>query len=138
MSACLCAWVYACVCVSVCARACVCVCVCVPNYPIRFKSYPSLGLFTDEELLSQATLTMCGFLNDTIVCVQGFSLTKSGLLRTTLQCVVVRETFIGGRPKLEDCIIGPRDQWKHTRVRQTFFLFAVFKIQTNKQNETGK
>ncbi|XP_076442850.1 polypeptide N-acetylgalactosaminyltransferase 13-like [Babylonia areolata] len=45
---------------------------------------------------------------------QGFSLTKSGLLRTTLQCVVVKNKHAGQRPQLEDCITGPRDQWVHT------------------------
>lgn len=45
---------------------------------------------------------------------QGFSLTNKGLLQTTLQCVVVKH-IVNGRPQLEDCIIGPRDQWKHTK-----------------------
>ncbi|XP_060581406.1 polypeptide N-acetylgalactosaminyltransferase 13-like [Ruditapes philippinarum] len=44
---------------------------------------------------------------------QGFSLTKDKLLRTSLQCVVLKEQFDGARPKLEDCIIGPRDTWIH-------------------------
>ncbi|PVD20292.1 hypothetical protein C0Q70_20789 [Pomacea canaliculata] len=48
---------------------------------------------------------------------QGFSLTRDGLLRTTLQCVVVKDRVDGGRPKLEDCIIGPRDKWTHSKVQ---------------------
>lgn len=44
---------------------------------------------------------------------QGFSMTNEKFLRTSLQCVVVKENFEGARPKLEDCIIGPRDTWTH-------------------------
>ncbi|VDI28998.1 polypeptide N-acetylgalactosaminyltransferase [Mytilus galloprovincialis] len=46
---------------------------------------------------------------------QGFSWTKEKLLRTSLQCVVVKDMQEGTRPILEDCIIGPRDQWDHTK-----------------------
>lgn len=44
---------------------------------------------------------------------QGFSMTTDKLLRTSLQCVVVKEMMEGARPKLEDCLIGPRDTWVH-------------------------
>ena len=47
---------------------------------------------------------------------QGFSLTEEKLLRTSLQCVVVKGSQPGVRPLLEDCIIGPRDTWVHKRV----------------------
>ena len=46
---------------------------------------------------------------------QGFSWTKEKLLRTSLQCVVVKEIGEGVRPVLEDCIIGPRDTWEHKK-----------------------
>ncbi|XP_059169609.1 polypeptide N-acetylgalactosaminyltransferase 1-like [Physella acuta] len=42
---------------------------------------------------------------------QGFSLTKGGSLRTTLQCVVV---YLGDtQPVLEDCVMGIQDTWKY-------------------------
>ncbi|KAK7115920.1 polypeptide N-acetylgalactosaminyltransferase 1-like [Littorina saxatilis] len=72
---------------------------CADNHGYLFQA--PADLYTDS----------CHFLYNT----QGFSLAKSGLLRTTLQCVVVKEVIIGGRPKLEDCITGPRDQWNHTK-----------------------
>ncbi|XP_061164827.1 polypeptide N-acetylgalactosaminyltransferase 13-like [Saccostrea echinata] len=46
---------------------------------------------------------------------QGFSLTNDNLLRTSLQCVVLKENQEGARPMLEDCIIGPRDKWTHVK-----------------------
>lgn len=46
---------------------------------------------------------------------QGFSWTREKLLRTSLQCVVLKEFFEGAKPKLEDCIIGPRDTWMHEK-----------------------
>lgn len=46
---------------------------------------------------------------------QGFSLTNDNLLRTSLQCVVLKENKEGSRPMLEDCIIGPRDKWTHVK-----------------------
>ncbi|XP_063447802.1 polypeptide N-acetylgalactosaminyltransferase 1-like [Mytilus trossulus] len=46
---------------------------------------------------------------------QGFSWTKEKLLRTTLQCVVVKDMHEGTRPVLEGCIIGPRDKWDHKK-----------------------
>ncbi|KAL4228077.1 hypothetical protein ACF0H5_013512 [Mactra antiquata] len=49
---------------------------------------------------------------------QGFSLTKDKLLRTSLQCVVIKSMTAGARPKLEDCIIGPRDTWTHRQGSQ--------------------
>ena len=48
--------------------------------------------------------------------LQGFSWTVSKLLRTSLQCVVVRGEAEGTRPQLEDCIIGGKDKWVHKRV----------------------
>ncbi|XP_052796372.1 polypeptide N-acetylgalactosaminyltransferase 13-like [Mya arenaria] len=45
---------------------------------------------------------------------QGFSLTTGRRLRTSLQCVVVKGSVSGTRPRLEDCIIGPQgDTWTH-------------------------
>ncbi|XP_048733058.2 polypeptide N-acetylgalactosaminyltransferase 1-like [Ostrea edulis] len=46
---------------------------------------------------------------------QGFSLTKDHFLRTSLQCVVLKEDREGARPMLEDCIIGPKDKWTHIK-----------------------
>ncbi|KAH3782141.1 polypeptide N-acetylgalactosaminyltransferase 13-like [Dreissena polymorpha] len=46
---------------------------------------------------------------------QGFSMTRDGRLRTSLQCVVVKGATPGVRPKLEDCIIGPKDTWTHSQ-----------------------
>ncbi|KAK7501657.1 hypothetical protein BaRGS_00007088, partial [Batillaria attramentaria] len=44
---------------------------------------------------------------------QGFALTTGGLLRSSLQCLVVKEETDGARVQLEDCIIGPADIWAH-------------------------
>ncbi|KAK3096833.1 hypothetical protein FSP39_003790 [Pinctada imbricata] len=49
------------------------------------------------------------------VATQGFSWTKNHLIKTSLQCLVAKQQFDGARPMLEDCIIGPRDTWKHTK-----------------------
>ncbi|XP_070176382.1 polypeptide N-acetylgalactosaminyltransferase 13-like isoform X2 [Littorina saxatilis] len=49
------------------------------------------------------------------LCTQGFTLTKEGLLRSSLQCLVVKEDSPGARVQLEDCIIGPKDKWTHPR-----------------------
>lgn len=46
---------------------------------------------------------------------QGFSWTKDHLLRSSLQCVVVKEMKDGEKPKLEDCVTGPRDEWEHVK-----------------------
>ncbi|XP_071100671.1 polypeptide N-acetylgalactosaminyltransferase 1-like [Haliotis cracherodii] len=46
---------------------------------------------------------------------QGFTWTTDGLLRTSLQCVVVKEIQVGGRPMLEDCLIGTKDKWSHVK-----------------------
>lgn len=65
-------------------------------------------LFQAEELLY---IEICSHQ----LATQGFSWTKDLLLRTSLQCVVVKESTKGTKPKLEDCIIGPRDEWKHEK-----------------------
>ncbi|XP_076465312.1 polypeptide N-acetylgalactosaminyltransferase 13-like isoform X2 [Babylonia areolata] len=49
------------------------------------------------------------------LCTQGFSLTREGLLRSSLQCLVVKEDVAGARVQLEDCIIGPQDKWAHPK-----------------------
>ena len=49
-------------------------------------------------------------------CLQGFTLTNEGLLRSSLQCLVVKEDRPGARVHLEDCIIGPKDKWTHPKV----------------------
>ncbi|XP_052234412.1 polypeptide N-acetylgalactosaminyltransferase 13-like [Dreissena polymorpha] len=46
---------------------------------------------------------------------QGFSMTRDGRLRTSLQCVVVKGSIPGVRPKLEGCINGPKDTWTHSQ-----------------------
>ena len=48
--------------------------------------------------------------------MQGFTLTTEGLLRSSLQCLVVKEDRPGARVQLEDCIIGPKDKWTHPKV----------------------
>lgn len=67
--------------------------------------------------------------------IQGFSLTKDHFLRTSLQCVVLKEDREGARPMLEDCIIGPKDKWTHIKVNlintqnnlDSWFLSSVLK-----------
>ncbi|KAK7491384.1 hypothetical protein BaRGS_00017362 [Batillaria attramentaria] len=46
---------------------------------------------------------------------QGCTLTREGLLRTTLHCLVVKDTNPGARPMIEDCFTGPGDKWTHTK-----------------------
>ncbi|KAK7009296.1 Polypeptide N-acetylgalactosaminyltransferase 10 [Biomphalaria glabrata] len=45
---------------------------------------------------------------------QAFALTQDNLLQTSLSCVVCQEAKVGSRVKMEDCIIGSRDQWIYT------------------------
>lgn len=46
---------------------------------------------------------------------QGFALTKAGLFKSSLQCLVVKGDTDRARVQLEDCIIGPADKWTHPR-----------------------
>nr|KAG5702866.1 hypothetical protein BaRGS_019085 [Batillaria attramentaria] len=75
----------------------------------------SKNCLDNHSYLFQAPAELLSFQCHYHLDTQGFALTKEGLLRTTLQCVVVKEQYIGGRPKIEDCIIGPRDKWTHTK-----------------------
>lgn len=64
---------------------------------------------------------------------QGFSMTNDKLLRTSLQCVVVKDMVDGARPKLEDCIIGPRDTWIHQRVFISTLLYKHINATGNRE-----
>ena len=69
-----------------------------------------------DSIFSYIYFTLLQFFNIYYFLTQGFSWTKEKLLRTSLQCVVVKEIGEGVRPVLEDCIIGPRDTWEHKKV----------------------
>uniref|UniRef100_A0A2C9KIE7 Polypeptide N-acetylgalactosaminyltransferase n=1 Tax=Biomphalaria glabrata TaxID=6526 RepID=A0A2C9KIE7_BIOGL len=50
--------------------------------------------------------------------MKAFALTQDNLLQTSLSCVVCQEAKVGSRVKMEDCIIGSRDQWIYTSEHQ--------------------
>ena len=92
-------------------RNCVC---CERLWPLR----PSNLVL--PYMLSTDGFQHCRLLFIPFLSLKGFSLTNQGLLRSSLQCLVVKEQMMGARVQLEDCIIGPRDRWTHPRVR--YFL----------------
>ncbi|XP_064608475.1 inactive polypeptide N-acetylgalactosaminyltransferase-like protein 5 [Liolophura sinensis] len=65
---------------------------------------------------------------------QSFSLKESGQFRTSLQCVVVKET----RVALEDCLLEPNHEWKHEKNGQLLHVKSNLCLDLEGENPVMK